>query len=77
MLLVPFTFYGLNTYQNYLTCAYLWLIIGILFRLPGLLSEDQARRTAAELQAQQQLQSQEEEALEFQGATLSHADAGP
>jgi hypothetical protein len=77
MLLGPFTFYGLNTYQNYLTCAYLWLIIGMLFRLPGLLSEDQARRTEAELQRQQQLQSQEEEALELEGATLSHADAGP
>jgi hypothetical protein len=77
MLLGPFTFYGLNTYQNYLTCAYLWLIIGMLFRLPGLLAEDQARQTAAQLQAQQELQSQEEEALELQGATLSHADAGP
>jgi hypothetical protein len=77
MLLVPFMFYGLNTYQNYLTCAYLWLIIGILFRLPGLLTEEQARKTAAELQERQQLQSQEEEALELQGATLSHADAGP
>jgi hypothetical protein len=77
MLLGPFTFYGLNTYQNYLTCAYLWLIIGILFRLPGLLSEEQARKTAAEFELQQQLQSQEEEALELQGATLSHADAGP
>jgi hypothetical protein len=77
MLLGPFTFYGLNTYQNYLTCAYLWLIIGILFRLPGLLSEEQARKAEAELQERQQLQSQEEEALELQGATLSHADAGP
>jgi hypothetical protein len=77
MLLIPFTFYGLNTYQNYLTCAYLWLIIGILFRLPGLLSEEQARQAAAELRERQQLQSQEEEALEVQGATLSHADAGP
>jgi hypothetical protein len=77
MVLGLFTFYGLNTYQNYLTCAYLWLIIGMLFRLPGLLSEEKARKTAAELQAQQELQSQEEEALELQGATLSHADAGP
>jgi hypothetical protein len=77
MLLGPFTFYGLNSYQNYLTCAYLWLIIGMLFRLPGLISEDQARKAAAELQAQQELRSQEEEALELQGATLSHADAGP
>jgi hypothetical protein len=42
MLLGPFTFYGLNGYQNYFTCAYLWLTIGMLFRLPGLLAEQQA-----------------------------------
>lgn len=76
MLLGPFTFYGLNTYQNYLTCAYLWLILGMLFRLPGLLSEEQARRNEEILLAQQR-QSEEEESLELQGATLSHADAGP
>jgi hypothetical protein len=39
MLLGPFTFYGLNAYQNYLTNAYLWLTLGMLFRLPGLLAE--------------------------------------
>ena len=77
MCLGPFTFYGLNNYQNYMTCAYLWLIVGILFRLPGLLSEEQARQAADQLQAQEQLHSQQEEALELQGATLSHADAGP
>lgn len=76
MLLGPFTFYGLNAYQNYLTCAYLWLTVGILFRLPGLLSEEQARQAAARSLAEE-LQQQEEESLELQGATLSHADAGP
>jgi hypothetical protein len=76
MLLGPFTFYGLNTYQNYLTCAYLWLIIGMLFRLPGLLSEAQARQ-AQEQFLEQQRQIQEEEAPELQGVTVSHADAGP
>jgi hypothetical protein len=75
ILLGPFTFYGLNGYQNYLTCAYLWLIIGMLFRLPGLLSEEQARQAEDKRFAEQQ--RQEEEALELQGATLSHADAGP
>jgi len=45
MLLGPFTLYGLNGYQNYLTNAYLWLIIGILFRLPSLLSETRALAT--------------------------------
>ncbi len=77
MCLGPFTFYGLNNYQNYLTCAYLWLIVGILFRLPGLLSEEQARLAADQLLAQDNFSSQQEEALELQGATLSHADAGP
>jgi hypothetical protein len=42
ILLGPSTFYGLNGYQNYLTCAYLWLTVGMLFRLPGLLAEQQA-----------------------------------
>lgn len=46
MLLGPFTFYGLNGYQNYLTCAYLWLTAGMLFRLPGLFAESQAQNDA-------------------------------
>ena len=46
MLLGPFTLYGLNNYQNYLTCAYFWLTVGMLFRLPGLLAENQAATAA-------------------------------
>jgi len=42
MVLGPFTLYGLSNYQNYLTCAYLWLTLGMLFRLPGLHAENQA-----------------------------------
>jgi hypothetical protein len=42
MLLGPFTFYGLNGYQNYFTNAYLWLTLGMLFRLPSLLAEHNA-----------------------------------
>lgn len=42
MVLIPFTFQVLNGYQNYLTCAYLWLTVGILYRLPALLAEQQA-----------------------------------
>lgn len=34
--LVPFTFNGLNTYQNFVMNASLWLLIGVLFRLPTL-----------------------------------------
>jgi hypothetical protein len=30
MVLVPFTFNGLNTYQNFVMNAYLWLLIGVL-----------------------------------------------
>ena len=32
-------FYGLYVYQNYLSNAYLWLTVGMLFRFPGLLAE--------------------------------------
>jgi hypothetical protein len=34
LMLYPFTYTGLAPYQNYVTNAYLWLLIGILFRLP-------------------------------------------
>jgi hypothetical protein len=37
LLLYPLTFGGLVPYQNYVTNAYLWLLVGILFRLPSLL----------------------------------------
>ncbi len=47
MLLGPFTFYGLNGFQNYLTNAYLWLMLGMLFRLPALLPEHQVALAAA------------------------------
>ncbi|HEV3218321.1 MAG TPA: hypothetical protein VGZ48_01020 [Candidatus Acidoferrales bacterium] len=47
MLLIPTTFYGIAGYQNYLTNAYLWLTLGMLFRLPGLLAEQQAAAAAA------------------------------
>jgi hypothetical protein len=50
MLLLLYTFYGLNAYQNYMTCAYLWLTIGMLFRLPGLLGEQQAVSTISHAQ---------------------------
>jgi hypothetical protein len=34
LLLYPMTFGGLSAYQNYINNAYLWLLVGILFRLP-------------------------------------------
>jgi hypothetical protein len=36
-LLYPLTYVGLSPFQNFICNAYLWLLIGILFRLPGLL----------------------------------------
>jgi hypothetical protein len=34
LVLVPFTFNGLNIYQNFVMNAYLWLLIGVRYRLP-------------------------------------------
>jgi hypothetical protein len=36
LLLIPMTFGGTATYENYIYNAYLWLGVGILFRLPAL-----------------------------------------
>jgi hypothetical protein len=36
LLLLPFTFQGLQPYQDFVLNAYLWLLLGILFRLPKL-----------------------------------------
>ena len=38
VLLYVFTYSGLDAYQNYISNAYLWLLLGILFRLPDLLT---------------------------------------
>ena len=37
-LLYPMTYNALSAYQNYICNAYLWLTVGILFRLPDLLA---------------------------------------
>jgi hypothetical protein len=34
LLLYPMTYGGLSAYQNYINNAYLWLLVGVLFRLP-------------------------------------------
>jgi len=34
MMLLPMTFGGTSAYQNYINNAFLWLLVGILFRLP-------------------------------------------
>jgi hypothetical protein len=38
LMLFPFTFAGLASYQNFVCNIYLWLLIGVLFRLPDLLA---------------------------------------
>jgi hypothetical protein len=42
VLLVPFSYNGMAPYQNYIMNAYLWLLIGVLFRLPHLLGDQRA-----------------------------------
>ena len=36
MLLFPYTYGGMQAYQNFVLNAYLWLLVGLLFRLPSL-----------------------------------------
>lgn len=36
LLLFPLTYLGIDAYQNYVNNAFLWLLIGVLFRLPEL-----------------------------------------
>ena len=37
VVLFPLTYVGLSTYQDYIVTAFLWILIGVLFRLPQLL----------------------------------------
>ncbi|MGH9682880.1 MAG: hypothetical protein ACRD4S_04625 [Candidatus Acidiferrales bacterium] len=43
LLLYPFTYGGLASYQNFVCNAYLWLLIGILFRLPEIYARKHTR----------------------------------
>lgn len=42
VLLYLFTYAGLDAYENYVSNAYFWLLVGILFRLPDLLASSPA-----------------------------------
>jgi hypothetical protein len=42
LLLIFLTWGGLSIYQNYINNAYLWLLVGVLFRLPDLLKSTPA-----------------------------------
>jgi hypothetical protein len=37
--LLPFTWGTIAVYQNYIINAYVWLLVGVLFRLPGLMNQ--------------------------------------
>ena len=39
LLLIPFSYNGVTVFQNYIFNAYLWLLLGILFRLPSLVGQ--------------------------------------
>jgi hypothetical protein len=49
LLLLPFTFQGLQAYQDFVLNAYLWLLLGILFRLPKLAQDAQIASGGAPL----------------------------
>jgi hypothetical protein len=47
LLLLPFTYEGIQAYQDFVLNAYLWLLLGILFRLPKLALSAQAATNPA------------------------------
>jgi hypothetical protein len=47
VLLVPMTFAGMQPYQDFIMNAYLWLLLGVLFRLPKFALDSQAATPAA------------------------------
>lgn len=49
ILLVPISYNGMAPYQNYVMNAYLWLLLGVLFRLPDLLRNEQVSMQALRL----------------------------
>lgn len=52
VLLIPITFTGLAPYEDFVLNAYLWLLLGILFRLPTLAVSAQFEALQAGLPAQ-------------------------
>ena len=56
VLLIPMTYAGMATYQDYILNAYLWLLLGILFRLPTLAFSAQFAAVQPGFQFQQSLQ---------------------
>lgn len=44
LLLLPFTFTGMQSFHNFVLNAYLWLLVGVLFRLPLLATQQVCQR---------------------------------
>lgn len=53
LLLIPITYAGMAPYQDFVLNAYLWLLLGILFRLPTLAASAKFAAVQTELQMQQ------------------------
>jgi len=53
LLLIPITYAGMAPYQDFVMNAYLWLLLGILFRLPTLAASAQFAAIQADLPMQQ------------------------
>jgi hypothetical protein len=47
ILLIPFSYNGMTAFQNYIYNAYLWLLLGILFRLPSLVGQPEIAANSA------------------------------
>jgi hypothetical protein len=47
LLLIPLTYEGMQAYQDFILNAYLWLLLGVLFRLPKLALSSQFTGAAA------------------------------
>lgn len=52
LLLIFLTWGGLSIYQNYINNAYLWILVGVLFRLPDLLKNTSSIAVPASLQTE-------------------------
>jgi len=52
LLLFPITYAGIAPYQDFVLNAYLWLLLGILFRLPSIALSAQLAASAAPVDSQ-------------------------
>ena len=48
LLMIPIAFYGIVAYQDFIMNAYLWTLLGILFRLPSLANEEMQAQVVAQ-----------------------------